>query len=371
MSMSPLRSVVLQGLLDTSHFSLPSLSVFDGDSARHSKKQNEQNANTSTTTTTIAMTAQSSTSRLDPRRRILILAAAPRDERHIYTLWTELECFTENVNKVLLALPDWSQDMIQPFVDLVRTHIPHFVAGQVELEVKFFVNDRYDVGLWCDGLQSLYQADDHYDEYGLLNDSVFALRRFSAVLDVLQERNLQLSSLSFSHSAKHFRGFGDKFYWVESVFRGLDPRGLEVFRNHSCLPADHSAFCPRRNQRNRKICIIHHFEHDLAAQFANRSDVHGLYPTDVHKPNQGKPTWAVNDRHWRNMVDTLGFPVAKENRQHVIRNVTDEEDILLQNCTRYLQPRSALHALQLDFSKAQNGLQSRRKDRKGQKHDQL
>jgi hypothetical protein len=301
------------------------------------------------------------------QRRLMVIAAVPKDERHLYTLWTELECFTQTVDTVVISVPDWSAGIIEPVVDLAKRSIPHFTSGRTTILIRYFVNDRYDVGLWCDGLRSLdddnndnkdgYSLSD-YDEYGLLNDSVFALRLSSEVFDVLHKRNLSLSSMSYSLSAKYFAEYGNGNYWVESIFRGFNRHGLNVFRNYSCVPATDTAFCPTKTRNERKDCVVNYFEHDLATQFQNMSrEVYGLYLSDVFKPSGRVSTWAIEDYHWRQvLVQSQGFPIAKANRPKVIREF--KTDPLLKNCTRYLQRpgRSDLSELNLDFSSATDGL---------------
>lgn len=325
-------------------------------------------------------------------RRLMILAAAPRDVRHLYTLWTELECFTvttaqsaaaeatdgEVTLDILLAVPDWSKGIIEPFLDVVRSTIPHFgPSGRTKIMVRYFINDRYDVGLWCDGIESMEDHDDDhrhhkmnnrdssnkitgfssisdYDQYALLNDSVFALKPFTGIFDVLTERNVSLSSTSYSLTGKKFFGYGMEHYWVESIFRGFDRHGLEVFRKHSCLPPDDPAFCPNESRKRRKECIVDYFEHDLASKFDDISrQVYGFYLADVvWRPGINvTQTWARNFVWWQLLV-RQGFPIVKADGPNVIYDPYTHP--LLGNCTRYLQQE--LSTLSLNFSLATDSL---------------
>lgn len=130
-----------------------------------------------------------------PKERVLIISAVPRDETHILSLWSELECFASNVNHVILSAPHWGQPFINKVIAMAKKHIPHFKAEQVTIESKFYLNNRYDVGLWCDALESLKQdgRGNEFEEYGLINDSVFALREFSGVLDNLVHNNVHMT----------------------------------------------------------------------------------------------------------------------------------------------------------------------------------
>ncbi|KAL3921366.1 MAG: hypothetical protein SGILL_002785 [Bacillariaceae sp.] len=212
-------------------------------------------------------------------RRLLIIAAVPKDARHAATLWTELECFTTNVDKVIVSAPGRSHEIVEEMLQLARQTIPHFVDGEVELQARYYKNDRYDVGLWCDALQAMPRDD--VEEFGLLNDSVFAMRPDSTVFESLQANNQSLTSLGYSYSAKFFREYGPEHYWVESIFRGMDVAGLQTFMNHSCVPASHPYFCSKDpSDARRKACIVNNFEHDLASQYP-RHKVGGVFLADA------------------------------------------------------------------------------------------
>jgi hypothetical protein len=279
-------------------------------------------------------------------RRLLVIAAVPRDERHIFTLWSELECLTSNVDHVLVSAPTWSSKIMDKVLGEAQTTIPRFQNGDVTLEATYHTNDRYDVGLWCDALRTVLDRkdgeqqrldDEGYEEYGLLNDSVFALREFPDLLDSLRDKNISLSSLSYSYSAKYFRGYGPQHYWVESVFRGLSQEGLRTFMNYSCVPPDHPFFCRGQLPSEQKSCIINNFEHDLAKQYP-RDKVDGFFVSDAPNttkipPYRGKQTWANNPLYWRQLVQKSNFPIAKENVKECIADVKNP---LLKQCTKYI-----------------------------------
>jgi len=288
-------------------------------------------------------------------RRLLILASAPKDERHVWTLWTELECFTSTVDHVIISAPTWSRDIINHIVQEAIHSIPQFVNRTTTVEAQFHVNDRYDVGLWCDPLKQLSSENDAFDEIGLLNDSVFALREYTAVFDALRERNVSLSSLSYSYSPKNFRGKpGKEHFWVESVFRALTPAGVKVFQNHSCLHPNHRKFCRGWPAKEQKGCIINNFEHDLASHFPE-GDAFGFFETDAPPetkvpPYKAKQSWASNFLYWQKLVNESGFPVAKEN---IKESIPDIDSPLLKNCTRYLT-QDRVRSWQLDFTAAES-----------------
>jgi hypothetical protein len=141
--------------------------------------------------------------RHEKRKRLLIISAVPRDRTHILSLWSELECFTSTVNHIIISSPDWGQPFIEKVIEKAKKHIPHFINGQVTIEVRFFLNNRYDVGLWCDALESANLGGQYneYEEYGLINDSVYALRPFSALFDNIGHMNVHMT-VSKSTTAK-------------------------------------------------------------------------------------------------------------------------------------------------------------------------
>lgn len=79
---------------------------------------------------------------------VLVIAAVPIDERHIVSLWTALECFVVgSANHVVISSPYWARPIMNPLLQEVRKSIPHFASGDVQIEARFFENERYDVGL--------------------------------------------------------------------------------------------------------------------------------------------------------------------------------------------------------------------------------
>lgn len=280
--------------------------------------------------------------------RLLVIAAVPKDARHISTLWTELECFTPNIDKVILSAPHDKREIIEKILVAARTFVPHFSNGAVQLEAQYYVNDRYDVGLWCD---ALHNVSEEYDEVGLLNDSVFALRPNSQVFDALQSNYLELTSMAYSYSAKYFRAYGPEYFWVESVYRAMNRAGLQTFQKHSCVPPNHPFFCANdASDARRKACIVNNFEHDLAMQYGRNESsnistaVKGIYladaPLELITQHSGK-TWATNDEYWKKLVAEQGFPMVKAKRTNIIPDFIDNatqllSNPLLRNCTRYI-----------------------------------
>lgn len=293
------------------------------------------------------------------KRRLLVIATAPRSEKYVAALWSELECFTLDVDHVVLSGPPWSKELLNTIVTNAQASIPQFQSQQVGIEAKTYKNHRYDVGLWCDGLEHamgldgdmLEPKEPEYDEYGLLNDSVFALKPYQEILRTLETKNVSMSSLSYSYYGPRLQGYGPEHYWLESVWRGFNQEGIQKFMDYSCRYAGDPLFCPLKKGWEKKKCIIDNFERAMAHQF-DRNQTWGLFLSDVLDKELKKQglfkTWVMNAAYWNKMVTEDGFPAAKVNQKDQIKNYTTDER--LQTCTQYLDWSSLQ---MLDFSGVQ------------------
>jgi hypothetical protein len=298
------------------------------------------------------------------RRRLLVIATAPRSIKYVVALWSQLECFTLDVDHVVLSGPLWSNTVLRDVVEQAKTSIPQFQQQHVTIDYTVHDNYRYDVGLWCDGLEhsgllppsdeELYGDNDKrnnvnrtnksyhhppfpYDEYGLINDSVFALRPFTRILETLTTKNVRMSSLSYSFFGPQMKFYGKEYYWLESVWRGFDRIGMETFMWHSCRYAGDPLFCPLKRGWQKKKCIIDNFERAMAYQFDDvQNETWGLFLADVRdqrmKRDGTHKTWVMNSVYWTHLVDKLGFPVAKVNQKTQIENF--EIDERMKTCTK-------------------------------------
>ena len=301
---------------------------------------------------------------------VMIIAAIPLSERHIVALWSELECFvtttedsnsvtttgdgkTTNVNHVVISSTYWAKPIIEHVLKEVRLRIPLFVSKQVTIEAQYYVNNRYDVGLWCDALSymdgelisssssSLNNDDDDeieglssYDEIGLINDSVFALREYTSILDSIHERNVSMTSLSYS--LIHPNGYGPEHYWLESVWRGFSKEGIKTFIDYSCRPkATDPLYCPTQ-MWGRKGCIVENFERQMSRQFP-KEKTYGIFPSDVPKNmlswTNTFHSWVRHPPYWNKLVKEQNFPVSKVNWKGMIDSINDSR---LKTCTKFL-----------------------------------
>ena len=314
--------------------------------------------------------------------RVLIIAAAPRSVKHIVSLWSSLECFTADVDHVVVSAPTWSQPILERILEEAKSKIPRFAStatDAVSLEGMVTINDRYDVGLWCDALTrrdmgvegrrggepqqnnhqngagssslSLASSLSSYDEIALLNDSIYALREYTEIFRALGENNASMTSLNYSFI--HPKGTGDEHYWLESVWRGFDTSGIRTFVEHSCKSADDPLFCPHA-WWGRKGCIVENFERAMAKHFP-RDKTMGLFLSDVPKDmltrTNSFPSWVRHVPYWNKLVAEQDFPVSKVNWEGMIDSIDDDR---LQTCTRYLDRSWLLEGF--DFSIAKTAI---------------
>mmetsp|Transcript_12204 Transcript_12204/g.17773 ORF Transcript_12204/g.17773 Transcript_12204/m.17773 type:complete len:370 (-) Transcript_12204:496-1605(-) len=242
------------------------------------------------------------------RTAAMIIAVVPYSEDRLLALWSQLECFhqTGKFQEIIISAPHWAREdkILEPFVREAIASIPHFQeVGSPTVTIQYYLNDRYDVGLWCDSLKSkhininsqkihesqLTSPAEQYDDFVLVNDSLMAVERdFSGILDVLREKKLAMTSLNYSRS--------DYWFWLESAMRGFSSYGIERFMEHACIPASHEIWCRELQSADQKRCIVEHFEIKMVEEFAEE-EVWGLFSSDVpenmiteERVNNGK-TW--------------------------------------------------------------------------------
>jgi len=267
----------------------------------------------------------------------MIIATVPYDKVHAMALWSHLECLTEGIDRVLIAAPDaiWSKLIVEgikhEFVRRAEEAAASSNSSQFErlpvIEAGYYRNNRYDAGLWCDGLRFGYgydgglgKADDDdsasaaanatiaggakkagkppvdgvADAIYIINDSAMSMKRYDNLTRrVVDSTRHELYTQNFTSSKTHPRlvslngRFDDlesarpraKYNWVESVYRGMTPKGLESFYRHTCLPQSFRS-CLHVPADNRKRCIVDYFEKDLATSaFDIQTEVDAMYPS--------------------------------------------------------------------------------------------
>jgi len=148
------------------------------------------------------------------RLKVMVIATVPRDEKHAVALWTELECLSGGLDLVILSSPDWSRNLTEQIASQGRTRLG------LNVDTRYYRNDRYDVGLWCDALHDIRgkfkgnRGSVEYESIILINDSIFAMRPFTGIQDRLAQSHgrLDLVGLSYSYTPEgHF--------WLERYLR--------------------------------------------------------------------------------------------------------------------------------------------------------
>ncbi|OEU07851.1 hypothetical protein FRACYDRAFT_250475 [Fragilariopsis cylindrus CCMP1102] len=79
-------------------------------SSSSSVHNNANTARNTTADTTTVVSNSSTNTNSRRRRRVLIISAAPRTKKHLIALWSSLECFTLDVDHVVVSAPTWTTD---------------------------------------------------------------------------------------------------------------------------------------------------------------------------------------------------------------------------------------------------------------------
>lgn len=251
---------------------------------------------------------------------LLVIATVPRSWRHFLALWSQLECLTDGIDQVLLSGPVSSSVFLGKIVEKARSRLA------LNIEVRCYVNDRYDAGLWCDALNEVDNLRNQTRKYTILsNDSFVIFQHFRGILDQLRRKQHDFVSLSAWNVTN--------FFFLESVLRGFTSEGLRVFTNHSCVPLNHTRNCHHLNHRPvlKKRCIVEAQEIELVKAYQAEKVV-GLFPSTASIDS--KRHWVSDERWWKELVQMMDFPVVKVKMQRAIDSLLKEDN--LTTCTRHL-----------------------------------
>ena len=267
-----------------------------------------------------------------------------------------MECVTESIDKVLISAPDtdWSKHVIEAVLSRFKE-----LAGTLsfDLETAYYTNNRYDVGLWCDGLSLHFGFDGNQfpkviinngtssslssankpRAIFLINDSSVSLRPYNLLTEktvkaaqiehIMQQRNqstegsTKLISLSGRLIDEHI------LTWVESVYRGFTPQGLPTFWKQSC---ERKHLCKWLIDHNKKKCIVDQFEKDLSNWY-KPNEVSALFPsyfTSVLDPSKWikkngqfsyTQQWINGGRYSYYLQDEFDFPMRKVKHDRHLR----------------------------------------------------
>ena len=285
-----------------------------------------------------------------PGKAAMVIAVYPFDWTRVSSLWSQLECFSTNVDTIIVASPRRGRPILDVVIETAKKAIP--VLNGKSIQTSYFLNDRYDVGLWCDALLEkspdfnaslLNEMDSPFDSFLLINDSLWAMEHSSELLDSLrQNRSLAMVSLNFNDCSEEF--CASHGFWLESVMRAFSRTGVRKFLTQKCVPSDHAHYCVDEPRIARKNCIVQNFEKDVVNLFSPGT-VCGLYPGTVPtrffpdgKPvyEFGKSTWVGNLKFWQYLRKELKFPAAKSSHPDILEQIKILRPQDLQTCTKYI-----------------------------------
>eukprot|EP00557_Chaetoceros_sp_GSL56_P014775 CAMPEP_0176485182 /NCGR_PEP_ID=MMETSP0200_2-20121128/4905_1 /TAXON_ID=947934 /ORGANISM="Chaetoceros sp., Strain GSL56" /LENGTH=377 /DNA_ID=CAMNT_0017881813 /DNA_START=410 /DNA_END=1543 /DNA_ORIENTATION=- len=317
----------------------------------------------------------SSSSSISPLQRslrgkaLMIIATYPSNNLRLAAIWSQLECFTENIDHVIIVAPtdDNLRESILKFMERVKAAMPEVVA---KIETQFYKNDRYDSGLWCDSLlhKEILQKRmpsnaearrnfnatvilgepffNRFDKIILINDSIFAVEHSNELLDTLQATGASLVSLNYWEADYE----NSKPFWVESVARVFSHEGIQIFADNICSKLQQGIqwrkHCPYLNNthhlKRKKRCIVDITEVGVAALYPPNK-VHGLYDGRVplnmleNKDFARQPTWTTNYPYWSNILrDQLSFPAVKVSNYNFFKHVQKVRGKDISTCTSKL-----------------------------------
>ncbi len=270
--------------------------------------------NNGTTSNNIIMNSKSKTS----SKAVMIIAAAPFHSSRAYSIWSQLQCFTDNIDKVIITAADFTKEYLDILIQEAIQTIPHLKDGTVEVEVQYYKNDNYDMGLWCNALSTIVHdvnstsssSSSDFDHFMLINDSIMAIRRSSELIDITRSKDLTLGSLTYSLLGGT--------YWLEANYRSFNIKGINTYMNYTCIP-NHCLTLKSKHRRHR--CMVQRYEIPLASYF-HKNEVWGIYHADApieyynatakNKHLQTSPMWHGNYPFWDQVLrKQQNFPASK------------------------------------------------------------
>ena len=262
----------------------------------------------------------------------MIIATYPSTEVRLNAIYSHLNCLSAGIDRIIVSAPDWSYDVMNNFSMHIQSRLSHEIYKKITFQ--FYINDRYDAGLWCDALDdemgrrntTTSTIDDDNEarqlqtNYLLINDSLMTIRPFTGLLDNITHHhpspwNQNDTEISFVSLSYWPTNRVEDPIWLESPARAFNPRGIQIFHEQICKTLNDTIGreCAARSGQKRKRCIVEHTEIDVARHY-NSTEVLGLYPGMVPENMRisGQIGWTGNYQFWKNvLVDELNFPFVK------------------------------------------------------------
>ena len=305
---------------------------------------------------------------------LMIIAAYPSSAVRLEATWSQLECFAPHFDRVVISAPVESRSIIERLLAAVDERLPS--VGQ-KATARYYVNDRYDAGLWCDALlkegylrpngghnqlswarlvRQYVGGTSAYDRFLLINDSMMAVEHTNMFLEALAAKNASLVSLNYwGDKAAGYRNVTDrKKYWLESPLRAFDLAGVQVYADKICaLPTIHwrqhckhmwTTMYGSGNEFRKKRCIVEHTEMTVVDHY-NLEKVHGLFPGhdgERHWNDQmgleELGQWGKNYTYWTHLRKE-GFPALKNSDPEAFEQARRERPRDVKRCTSKLPAR--------------------------------
>ena len=123
---------------------------------------------------------------LKSRKSVMIIATYPNSPVKYAAVWSHLWCFSHGFDRIVISAPMQFQTNITDLTKLAKDTIPDLKDKKIES--RFFSNDRYDFGLWCDALLNKDHSNERpikdagFDQFMLINDSILAVEKTNMFL---------------------------------------------------------------------------------------------------------------------------------------------------------------------------------------------
>jgi len=232
---------------------------------------------------------------------LMVIAVYPNSPFKYDVIWSQLECFAGAFDRIIISAPREFTEKVTQFVKEVKHALPELDS---RLDAEFYVNNRYDFGLWCDALikgnalkkvaakngKEVTYVGGHsqYNRFLLINDSMMAVKKSNEFLEALIEKNASLISLSYwgdkeqqmQHNAENNSTnnyhHATTNYWLESPLRAFSLEGIQIYADTICaLPEIKlKRDCPHffSNEKTSKLsykkkikrCIVEKSEIDVS-----------------------------------------------------------------------------------------------------------
>jgi len=109
--------------------------------------------------------------------------------------------------------------------------------------------------------------------YDALTNRIVNATHIEQLNKTIEEGSVKLISLNGELTTPE----RNKYFWVESVYRGLTPDGVSIFYQHTCS-ANQRRACVGKRGIDARDCIVDRFEHTLSRSYSP-SDLGIMFPS--------------------------------------------------------------------------------------------